>query len=137
VNEVADGDEMFSAGNLGSGPDERLFRAHFENLPGPAYIWRRFGDDFELIAHNKAAGTLPESSGADFLGASARALQGEYVAFLPLLHRCVDTVTVLREEIDYRYKSGTSKRLVVTLIPVTPDILVQHTEDITARYVAD
>src|SRR5690606_28842770 len=36
-----------------------------------------------------------------------------------------------------RYKSGISKRLVVTLIPVTRDILVHHTEDITSRYQAD
>jgi len=33
---------------------ERLFRGHFEKMPGPAFIWQRVGTDFKLIAHNEA-----------------------------------------------------------------------------------
>ena len=39
--------------------DGALFRVHFDNLPGPAYMWQRDGDEFRLVAHNRAAGALP------------------------------------------------------------------------------
>ena len=54
--------------------DDALFRAHFENLPGPAYMWRRDGGDFRLIAHNRAAGALHFSNVAELLGVSAHEL---------------------------------------------------------------
>ena len=38
--------------------DDVVFRTHFDSLPGPAYIWRRDGEDFRLIAHNRAGATI-------------------------------------------------------------------------------
>lgn len=117
-------------------PDERLFRAYFENLPKPAYIWRRFADsDFRLIAHNKAAAVASGSCvEEEFSALSARRLNETFVQRLFL---CAESYTVVRDEIDYPDPTGVLRRLIVTLIPVAPDIVVQHNEDITDRHRAE
>jgi two-component system, LuxR family, sensor kinase FixL len=115
-------------------PDESLFRAHFEALPKPAYIWRRFGDDFRLIAHNKAAADAAGACVSETLGMSAKSLHRDFV---PRLSRCVESDAVIRDEIDYPMPPNESRRLIVTLIPLAPDIVVQHNEDITSRYRAE
>ena len=124
---------------LFGGPDESLFRTHFENLPGPAYIWRRHGDDFVLIAHNKAGAERVRVKASELhLGASVRALLGDdRDDVMKRVHQCVDNGEVTRYENDFRYRSGEVRRLVLTLVPIAADTYVQHTEDITERYAAE
>src|SRR5690606_36710941 len=123
---------------LGRGFDESLFKAHFENLPGPAYIWRRAGDDFELVAFNKAALERIRTTATEFhLGCRARALQQNDSDFIDTLSSCLAEGTVKKLEADYRYRSGQVRRLSVTLIPIRADHVVHHVEDITERHEAE
>lgn len=122
---------------LGRGVDESLFKLHFENLPGPAYIWRRCGDDFELVALNKAALERIRTKAPEFhLGCRARTVQND-VDFVGILGGCLDQGEVRKFEGDYRYRSGEVRRLYVTLIPIRDDHVVHHVEDITERYQAE
>ncbi|MBN1239027.1 MAG: PAS domain-containing protein [Gammaproteobacteria bacterium] len=120
------------AADVPRSPDESLFRRHFENLPKPAYIWQKVGDDFLLIAHNEAAA----AAGGPCSGAagSARQLSEQLVMRLT---ECAETQTVLREEIDYPPAPPEPRRLIVTMIPVARDVVVQHSEDITDRHRAE
>ena len=115
--------------------DDRLFRVHFDNLPGPAYMWQRDGDDFRLIAHNRAAGALPFSNVAKFVGMSVRELQrGSNHDMHADLELCAARGVIIRREVDHRYlESATVRRLALSLVPVSADIVVLHTEDITER----
>lgn len=123
---------------LDSGPDESLFRAHFESLPGAAYIWRRAGADFVIVARNKAARERVRTTALEFvIGASAAQLQGDQLDFVSLLDRCARAGRSERVETDYRYQSGLVRRLSVTLIPIAPDHVVHHTEDVTDRHEAE
>ena len=114
---------------------DRPFRVHFDNLPGPAYMWQRDGDDFRLIAHNRAAAALPFSNIAKFVGMSVRELQrGSTHDMHADLALCAARGIVLHREVDHRYlESTTVRRLALSLIPVSPDIVVLHTDDITER----
>jgi PAS domain S-box-containing protein len=115
--------------------DARLFRVHFDNLPGPAYMWQRAGDDFQLIAYNRAAEALPFSRTGRFIGMEAGVLQaGTPHDMLSDLECCARTGTVLRRTVEHRYLgTGTLRRLATCLVPISDDIVVLHTDDITER----
>jgi len=121
---------------LNGGFGENLFRAHFENLPGPAYIWRRTGRDFTIVAYNKAAAERVRSIAKEFvIGASAAELQ-KSLNFVGVLDDCLRGGRVRQIEVDYQYQSGIVRRLSITLIPIHSEHVVHHTEDITERHQA-
>jgi len=137
----SDGQRDALEGTIGSllkgGFGESLFRAHFENLPGPAYIWRRAGEDFKLVAFNKAAVERVRQVAKEFvMGCSAAELQ-QGLDFVGLLDECLRSGRVRQIELDYRYRSGITRRLSVTLIPIHSEHVVHHTEDITERHEAE
>jgi PAS domain S-box-containing protein len=116
-------------------PDDNLFRIHFEHLPGPAYIWRRLRDDFELVAYNAAAAALRFSRVAGLVGMRVTDLQRGSAHDL---RRDLDTAarrgTVIRREVEYRYiGTDTVRRLALTVVPLSPEIVVLHTDDVTEQ----
>src|SRR5690606_27978801 len=89
-------------GLLKGGFGESLFRSHFENLPGPAYIWRRVDGDYKLVACNKAAIERVRAIAKEFvIGSSATELQKGY-DFVGLLDECLRVGRVRQIEIDYQ-----------------------------------
>jgi PAS domain S-box-containing protein len=124
-----------SSGTFAELPDQDLFRVHFDNLPRPAYIWRRKGDDFVLITYNRAAGDLQCSNVAALVGKTASELQaGSNHDLFADLERCATHNVIVKREIQYRYISTHALRdLDVMIVPLSKDIVVLHTEDITER----
>jgi PAS domain S-box-containing protein len=116
-------------------PYESLFQIHFDNLPGPAYIWKREGDDFVLHAYNRAAGALSFSKVADYVGKTARALQSNVVVDLMAdLDASTSKGIVITREVDHRYLGTTTvRRLALTLVPLSGEMVVVHTDDVTER----
>jgi PAS domain S-box-containing protein len=115
--------------------DQDLFRVHFENLPRPAYIWRREGNDFALVAYNRAAGEVPYSDVASLLGKTATDLRAEsaHDLFADLEH-CARNRVILKREAEFRYiATGMQRNLEIMIVPLSDDIVVLHTEDITER----
>ncbi|HEX5048762.1 MAG TPA: PAS domain S-box protein [Gammaproteobacteria bacterium] len=115
--------------------DDSLFRVHFESLPGPAYLWRRLDEDFELVAYNAAAEALRFSRVAAYVGMRVTQLQ---TGSGHDLRRDLDLVatrgTVIRREVDYRYiGTQTARRLVISLVPLSPQFVVLHTDDVTEQ----
>jgi PAS domain S-box-containing protein len=124
-----------SSGDFAALPDQDLFRVHFDNLPRPAYIWRRRGSDFVLIAYNRAAGELEYSNVAALVGKTATDLQADsnHDLFADL-ERCATHGVIVKRETEYRYvASGARRNIDVTIVPLSTDIVVLHTEDITER----
>ncbi len=128
-----------SPGNFSALDDEDLFRVHFDNLPRPAYIWRREGNDFAFVAYNRAAGEVPYSDVASLLGRTASELQSvsAHDLFGDLEHSARERVIVKREA-EFRYiGTGARRTLEVTIVPLSADIVVVHTEDVTERRLSE
>lgn len=113
------------------------FGAHFERLPGPAYIWERHEDDFRLTAHNRAAAELPGTRITELLGAAARDLFAGQPQVLADLYECARTGNTVTRETEFVYTSGAKRIVAMTSIRLTPDIVVIHTLDITEKVEAD
>jgi two-component system CheB/CheR fusion protein len=114
---------------------DRLFRTHFENLPDPAFMWRRDGDDFRLVAHNRAGAVVSEVAVGNFIGIRASELYKDQPDVAATLHGCADSGMVVNREFDYRYSSGTVRRLLATYVPLNREIVVAHARDLTAQRV--
>jgi PAS domain S-box-containing protein len=118
--------------------DEGLFRAHFDMLPGAGYIWKRTADeDFQLIAHNRAATLLAEGDVRDLLGTRASELLKAHPDLRRALHQCADELAIVVQEADVTFVSGVRLRMLITRLPLSPDIVVVHMEDVTERRAAE
>ncbi|HZF30627.1 MAG TPA: PAS domain S-box protein [Gammaproteobacteria bacterium] len=130
----ANGTERATAGTPAL-PNDNLFGTHFESLPGPAYIWQRLDDDFALVAYNAAAASLRHSNVAEYLGMRCGDLQaGSGHDLRRDLGLAAARGTVIRREVDYRFiGSQTVRRLVISLVPLSPELVVLHTDDVTEQ----
>jgi PAS domain S-box-containing protein len=115
--------------------ETRLFELHFDNLPLPSYIFKRDGPDFTLIAYNRAAGTLPFGKPSGLLGKTALWMQqGTAEDLHGKLHECAARRMPISYEVDHRYVgTDVERRLAVTLVPLSADVVVLHTDDVTER----
>jgi two-component sensor histidine kinase len=133
---------------------EEQFRAQYENLPVPTYTWRRgarggdasgdgagSGADSEaltLISFNAAAVEATRGQVRGLLGTDARDLYRHQPDIPQLMHDCVVRRAVFRR--DMRYKmvtTGETKDYSVTFAYVPPDLVMVHTEDVTAQRQAE
>ena len=127
-----------SSGGLAALTDQDLFRVHFENLPRPAYIWRREGEDFALVAYNRAASEVPYSNVASLLNMTAKDLRAASTQNLfGDLEHCARERVILKREADFRYTTGMRRNLEITMVPLSDDIVVLHTEDVTERRLSE
>jgi hypothetical protein len=120
-----------STDKTGAFPDDSLFRVHFDNLPRPAYIWRRHGntDDFVFVAYNRAAGALSYSNSRALLGCLASSLQAGIKYDLRADLQVAATRGVVgKREVEYRYiATGAVRNLSLTFVPLSNDICILHT----------
>jgi PAS domain S-box-containing protein len=114
-------------------------RVHFENLPGPAYLWQRSGDDFVLVAYNSAAAEVSASRITKLLGCGTDEVTGQGAGQArAALAKCLEERTVVSFETDFVYPSTrVQRRLVLTIIPVSADTAIAHTDDVTERRLTD
>jgi PAS domain S-box-containing protein len=111
-------------------------RAHFDNLPGPAYLWQRSGDDYLLAGYNEAATKVPQSRIATMLGLRIEQVTGAVAAEArSALDRCLAEERVVRVETAFDFPStgGATRQVVVTVIPVSKDTAIAHVDDVTER----
>jgi PAS domain S-box-containing protein len=116
--------------------DDRLFRTHFENLPGPAFIWRRDGGDFRLLAHNRAGARIAEDRSGSHVGRLASELYPDRPDILADLRVCAERGEVVHREAVFQFRKGAAAELVVTVVPLAPDLVVAHVEDVTQQRMA-
>jgi PAS domain S-box-containing protein len=105
--------------------------SYFEEMPVPSYLWRREGDELVLRRFNKAAIARWGERADELAGSPA----GEFLADRPDIiadiKECMERQVAITREVDYTSKGLGTRRLVITYVPVGPDSVVAHTEDIS------
>jgi PAS domain S-box-containing protein len=117
---------------------EEKFRAQYKGLPLPTYSWRRVDDDFVLVDYNDAAFEITRGQMQRFVGRRAMEMYNDSPEILEDFRRCFEEQTVIRRELDYRFRAtGERKRLDTTYVYVPPDMVMVYTEDITERKLSE
>ncbi|MDB4995011.1 MAG: Blue-light-activated protein [Myxococcaceae bacterium] len=115
---------------------QQRVRAQFHGVPAPTYVWQRVMRDgarqFVLVDVNQAALTISNGI-AESLGESAATYLKNAPQILEEIERCLEDGVTIQREMDQTLKSGETRRLFVTYAAAPPDLVIVHTEDITAR----
>jgi PAS domain S-box-containing protein len=117
---------------------EERFRRQYKSNPVPLYTYRRIGDDYVLVDYNDAAADITRGAIAGLVGRRLVDLYGDYPEVLSDFLRCAAEGQPVRRELLYRFRStGEERPLLVTYVPVPPDLMYVHTEDMTDRREAE
>ena len=118
---------------------QQRFKALYKGAPVPAHTWQASSEGLVLIDYNHAAARLTGGKVANALGTTASDyyLNDQLVA--RHMARClVAHVVVERDIVSVDPATpGQERHLHLTMVPVPPDLVVVHTEDVTESWVAE
>ena len=114
--------------------NEARLQALFDDLPIPTYVWKKTGADFILIDYNKAAHRITNGKAKNLLGGILKEIYFDRPEFEASFHQCLSEQKLLHCDMEHRLQTtGEYKKFSVSFVPVPPDLIVVHTEDITER----
>ncbi|NIT56559.1 MAG: SpoIIE family protein phosphatase, partial [Aliifodinibius sp.] len=118
--------------------EERL-KAQFKGLNTPTYVWQHTDNDFILVDYNDAAEVLTEGNIKKFLGIKLSKMYPNMWDEIPTdIWRCFNEKKIVDRQMTYQFQSnGKIKDLDVRYIYIPPDIVLAHTEDVTASKEAE
>lgn len=120
--------------------EERL-KAVFKGFPIPSYIWQHKEDDFILVDHNDAAEVFTKGIIKKFIGISFSEMyeKSPYKQKIGSdILKCFNDKIIFSREMPYKLRSTDQiKELKFCYVFVPPDLVLVHTEDITAKNIAE
>ncbi|MEJ2353455.1 MAG: PAS domain S-box protein [Anaerolineales bacterium] len=118
--------------------EREQLEALFDGMPIPTYVWQRREQDFVLIAFNCAAHDYTHGFADQLLGNTLTELYGDRPEVIEDFYRCFgEKVTVHREFAQASMVTGQWRDFNIRYVPVAPDLVLVHTEDITERKQAE
>jgi len=105
--------------------------AYFEETPTPAYLWRKEDDAFVLRHFNKAARARWGQRAAELIGRSASVVCADRPDMISDIRTCLESQAPIVRETDFKTDQMGTRRLVITYVPVGPDSVVAHADDIS------
>jgi len=113
---------------------EGQLRAQYQGNPVAIFTWRRSDDDWIFTDYNKAADAMTGGTISSHLGRTARAIYTETPRFGEDLARCEREGRIVCAEVSWRFAAtGARHDLAISYVPVPPDLVMMHVEEITAR----
>ncbi len=120
---------------------EARLRALFRGFPVPTYAWMWAGEDFVLVDCNEAAERFTSGRIGGFLGSTRRELlerQPDALQAVEALDQCLGERRNLHRELqDFRMADGDLRHLSTEYVFVPPNLVMVHTDDVTARVRAE
>ncbi len=117
---------------------EEKLRAIYEAIPVAAYTWQSEGNDFVLVDYNEMAAKVTEGRIVDLVGERASEMYRDQPEIPEAMARCSSERLTIEKEMGYQLIStGRRRHLNVKYAFAPPDLVVVHTEDITARKQAE
>jgi len=116
---------------------QQRFRALYKGAPVPAFTWQNADAGLVLIDYNVAAEVLTAGAVAAANGHCATAYYRDAPDMLAALRRCLAEQEVVDLESVSPGPGGGLQHLNVTMVPVPPDLVVVHTQDVTEGWVAE
>ena len=117
---------------------EQRFKAQYQGLPVPTYTWQKNRDEFVLVELNQAARDSLMDLVPDSLGMSITELIPDNRDLIALMHDCFEHKSVSRASVKLRNAKNMEIRDVeLTLVPIPPDIIMLHADDVTEKRKAE
>lgn len=118
---------------------EDRVKAQFKGFPTPTYVWQFKNDDFILIDFNAAAEKFTSGNAQKFMGQKISKIFSETPQIVEDFKKAYsEKATVRREMSSYRLRTTNEKKeMVFSYVFVPPNLIVQFTEDITERKMAE
>ena len=117
---------------------QQRFEALYKGAPVPAFTWQEYATGLVLIDYNEAAYHLTGGAVAHALNSSAVDYYRHDPQLLAGLEQCrTDRVVVERLTVSDATVAADQQHFHITMVPVPPDLIVVHTQDITERLVAE
>jgi diguanylate cyclase (GGDEF)-like protein/PAS domain S-box-containing protein len=118
--------------------NQRRFEALYKGAPVPAFTWQNTAAGPVLIDYNEAAAAFTGGAIAGHLGMNATAYPWRSPDAQADLARCFADHTVVEHPVTVEAnESGAPAFVQVTMVPVPPDLVVIHKQDVTERWVAE
>ena len=111
-----------------------LFRALFDDNPVSIVTWRVRGDKIYLENYNDAAAVFCDGKLAPFLSRELSEVYPAGSAQIAPLRRCAREGVKLTERMHVQLVASDQMRdVITTFVPIPPDVVMVHVEDITER----
>jgi len=127
------------AAELARKQSEDRVNAQFKGFPIPTYVWQFADDDFILFDYNVAADLFTNGQVKKFIGRKASEIFADTPNVLTDFAQSFSEKKTLRREMSsYRLRTtNENKEMVFSYVFVPPNLVVQFTEDITERKIAE
>ncbi len=117
---------------------QQRFEALYKGAPVPAYTWQDGPTGLVLVDYNEAAVHLSAGKVEAALGVTAATYYQDELSLLADMSRCAsEQLIVERQMVSRATFRQPEQHLHITMVPVPPDLLVVHTQDVTERWVAE
>jgi PAS domain S-box-containing protein len=117
--------------------NEERFKAMFHGLPIPTFVWQITGNDIILIDFNKAAIAFTEGEISRLLNMNASLMfpvSSDWETIKSDTLKCFSEKSIVHRSISLSVNcTNEKKKLSVTYVFVSPDLVMVHVEDLTKQ----
>ena len=114
--------------------ESKQLRLFYHFIPTSTFIWKKDGDDFVLLKHNKSAIDYAERKKEYIIGVKASEFYSEDIQILRRLKQCYQQKSNIRDEIINSINTTKeSKHFGINYIYIAPDLIMVQIEDIIER----
>lgn len=124
MNDLNDGLEL----------DVEVYKSVFMLIPTPCFIWKKEGEDFNLVSYNNALNLLTKGEIKSYLAMKPSQIFNSKSMISIEINNCYNNKLNYSKEMRYSLGNHIKEQIfIVTFLYIYPDLVVLFTEDITKQ----